>query len=107
MQYIKKFENFDLVVSKNDNLPVLCTIYYHCDSCNALWKEFSNTVDKCKFCSGNEVEELSEDEWYDTVDGRLGEDVIEESILREEEQFLDLDSENGITIDENNSYYVN
>ena len=42
MKWIKTFETFDFsqtlpVVSKSD-----LTLYYHCDECNALWKELKN-----------------------------------------------------------------
>lgn len=91
MPIIKKFEEFDFsqtlpITSKN-----FLTNYYHCDSCNALWKELNKQCDKCKYCSSDELEELSEDEWYDTVKGRLDDNDgdIEEDRLRDSNEFLD------------------
>jgi len=93
MRFIKKFEELDF----SQTLPIASrnalTNYYHCDCCNALWKEVNKQHDRCKFCKSDEIEELSEDEWYDTVKGRLDEDEIEgmdEDRLRGENEFLDL-----------------
>jgi hypothetical protein len=109
MHYIKKFEGFDFsqtipITSKN-----FLTNYYHCDSCNALWKEFNKRSERCKFCNDKEIEELSEDEWYDTVKGRLDEEDgdIDEDRLRDEEYFLDFSDGDDLYDDENNQSDVN
>jgi hypothetical protein len=93
MKWIKKFETFDF----SQTLPVVAktdiTNYYHCDNCNALWKELNNEVDNCKFCNSEEIEELSEEEWYETVGDRLDNDELEDlETEREKEssEFLDL-----------------
>jgi len=103
MSIIKKFEDFDFsqtlpITSKN-----FLTNYYHCDSCNALWKELNKQSERCKFCNGVEIEELSEDEWYDTVKGRLDEEDgdIDEDRLRDESQFLDFSDGDDLYDDEN------
>jgi hypothetical protein len=47
----------------------------------------------CKFCQSNAIEELSKDEWYETVGDRLDEDEIEnleDERWKEEEDFIDL-----------------
>lgn len=103
MNYIKKFEGFDFSQTIPMTTENFLTNYYHCDSCNALWKEFNKTVNTCKFCTGPEIEELSEDEWYDSVKGRLDEDEIkdlDEERLKSEEYFIDL-SEDEDLYDEN------
>jgi len=91
MRYIKTFETFDFsqtlpVASKSD-----LSLFYHCDGCNALWKQLQST-DECKFCQSDEVEELSKDEWYEAVGDRLEEDEKEDLYLNKEEEntFLDL-----------------
>ena len=93
MNSIKTFETFDF----SQTLPLASkadlTLFYHCDSCDALWKEFNKEVDTCKFCKSEEVEELSKEEWYETVGDRLEEDEREElesERLKEEDDFLDL-----------------
>jgi hypothetical protein len=78
MKYIKKFETFDFsqtihATSKNE-----LTNYYSCDDCNALWESFNETCDKCKFCNSDEIEDLSEDEFYHLQKSRLDEDEIED-----------------------------
>jgi hypothetical protein len=93
MKTIKTFETFDFsqtlpLASKSD-----LTLFYHCDSCDALWKEFNKEVDTCKFCKSDEVEELSKEEWYETVGDKLEEDEREElesERLKEEDDFIDL-----------------
>jgi hypothetical protein len=78
MKHIRKFEAFDFdqtihVTSKN-----VLTNYYSCDECDALWKELNETCDNCKFCDSDEIEDLSEDEFYDLQRSRLDEDEIED-----------------------------
>lgn len=78
MKHIKKFESFDF----SQTLPATSvsdlTSYYSCDECNALWKEVNKTVDKCKFCDSEEIEELSKNEWSEVVKSRLDDDEIED-----------------------------
>lgn len=93
MKYIKTFETFDFsqtlpVGSKSD-----LSLYYHCDECNALWRQFNQESDDCKFCHSDEIEELSKDEWYEAVGDRLDEDEIgdlESEKNEEEDTFIDL-----------------
>lgn len=93
MNYIKRFENMDF----SQTLPVttknFLTNFYSCDECNALWKEFNNTADKCKFCDSDEIEELQEDEWYEIAKTRSDENNIEDlesEKSSESEQVVDL-----------------
>lgn len=93
MKHIKKYETFDFdqtipVTSKN-----FLTNFYSCDECDALWKEFNNTADSCKFCGSDEVEELQEDEWYEISKTRLDKDEIEDlesEKNKESEDLVDL-----------------
>jgi hypothetical protein len=93
MKYIRKFETFDF----SQTLPVASkadlTLYYHCDECNALWKQLNQESNDCKFCQSNEIEELSKDEWYETVGDRLEEDDfqdLESERAKDEDDFIDL-----------------
>ena len=93
MRHIKKFEGFDF----NQTLPVtsqnVLTNFYSCDDCDALWREFNETSEKCKYCGSNEVEDLDEDEWYEIVKSRLDEDEVEElesNRRKESETFIDI-----------------
>ena len=57
MKFIKTFETFDFsqtlpVVSKSD-----LTSFYHCDGCNALWKELNKEVE---FLKNNMVEQQTQ-----------------------------------------------
>ena len=93
MRYIKTYETFDFsqtlpVVSKAD-----LTLYYHCDDCNALFRQLNQESEVCRFCNSDEIEELSKDEWYEAVGDRLDDDEIEDlSSEREkdEDTFIDL-----------------
>lgn len=95
MKFIKKFEAFDFsqtlpLTSKN-----VLTFFYSCDDCNALYKELNESSDKCKYCECSNLEELSEDEWYEIACDRLDEDEIEDLLNqrgKEEEEFIDLSS---------------
>ena len=93
MKYIKAYEMFDF----NQSLPTtsqdVLTSYYHCDGCNALYKSVNSTEDDCKFCNSRELEELSEDEYYDTIGERLDDDEkedLEEVRQKEKNKFVDL-----------------
>jgi hypothetical protein len=93
MKYIKAYEMFDF----NQTLPTtsqdVLTSYYHCDGCNALYKSVNSTEDDCKFCNSRELEELSEDEYYDTIGERLDDDEkedLEEVRQKEKNKFVDL-----------------
>ena len=93
MKWMKKFETFDF----SQTLPIASkadlTLFYHCDNCNALWKEFNKEVDDCKFCNSDEIEELSKEEWYEAVGDRLEEDEkedLESERMKEEDDFVDL-----------------
>lgn len=101
MKWIKKFETFDF----SQTLPIASkstlTLYYHCDECNALWKELNKEVEKCKFCHSDEIEELSEDEWYSAVGDRLDNDEKEDLDSEREKDsntFLDLYNLNKKTL---------
>lgn len=92
MKWIKKFETFDF----NQTLPVVSksdlTFYYHCDECNTLWKELNKESSECKFCSSSEIEELSKDEWYETVGDRLDDEKgdLESEKFKDDDDYLDL-----------------
>ena len=94
MRWLKTYETFDF----SQTLPVAAksdlTMYYHCDDCDCLWKEFNHDVSKCKSCESSEIEELSRDEWFATVGNRLEDDkeVEEVDLLKreEEEDFVNL-----------------
>jgi len=93
MRYIKAFETFDFsqtlpLASKSD-----LTLFYHCDDCDALWKVLNDEVNECKFCKSSSIEELSKDEWYETVGDRLDDDEkedLESERISDDEEFLDL-----------------
>lgn len=78
MRKIKSFESFDF----NQTIPTTSkealTMFYSCDECNALWKEFNKKCDSCKYCESDEVEEIGPDEYYELVKNRLDEDEIED-----------------------------
>jgi hypothetical protein len=93
MKFIKKFESFDfsqtLPFTSKDNL----TLYYSCDDCNALYKSLNEIEENCRYCKSENLEELSPDEWYDSVSDRLDEDEIDELQKErqgEENTFVDL-----------------
>jgi hypothetical protein len=86
MHHIKKFETFDF----SQTLPIttknFLTNYYSCDECDGLWKSFNKVDNKCKFCESEEIEELSEGDWNEIVNQRMGREV-EES---DDEEIVDL-----------------
>lgn len=93
MKWIKTFETFDF----SQTLPVAAkselTNHYHCDDCNALFKEFNSEVSNCKFCKSSSVEELSPDEWYEAVGERLDDEEkkeLDSERESEENEFVDL-----------------
>ncbi len=93
MKWIKTFENFDFSQTIPATSKNVLTNYYSCDECNALWKEFNRTVEKCKYCNCSEVEDLSEDEYYDIQKSRLDKDEIEDMESEREKdstEFVDL-----------------
>ena len=93
MKFIKKFETFDFSQTIPATSKNVLTNYYSCDECDALWKDFNETCDKCKFCDSDEVEDLSEDEFYDLQRSRLDEDEIEDmesERSKNSEEFVDL-----------------
>lgn len=102
MKWIKKFETFDfsqtLPVASKDDL----TLYYHCDDCDALWKVLNTEITDCKFCKNNLIEELSKDEWYETVGNRLDEDELDDLNVEkesDESDFLDLYNLRKVNVD--------
>lgn len=103
--HIRKFEDFDFSQTIPMTTENFLTNYYHCDACNGLWKEFNETVECCKFCNSEEIEELSEDEWYDTVRGRADEEELNdigEERLRSENSFIDLSDDDDLYSDDEN-----
>jgi hypothetical protein len=86
MKYLKRFEDLSINVS-------LTISYIHCDSCSTLWKNES-CPDKCKFCDGSEIEELSKDEFMDTLIGRSDEDGIDMDEVEKINDFSDFSNGN-------------
>lgn len=93
MKHIRKFEAFGSGVS----LPVTSisslTNYYSCDECNALWKSFNEECKECKFCDSTEIEDLTEDEWYELIKSRLEPDEVKELMderEKENQEMVDL-----------------
>jgi hypothetical protein len=84
MKIIKSFESFDF----NQTLPAASketlTLFYSCDECNALWKEFNISSDSCRFCKSDEFEEIGPDEYYELVKSRLDKEEIEDLDLERE-----------------------
>ena len=92
MRFIKKFEDIG-----HSPLPItsqnILTNFYSCDDCDALWKEFNEESNTCKYCGSHEIEDLPEDEWYELVNSRLDKDEIEkmqEMRKKENETLVDL-----------------
>lgn len=93
MKFIKTFEIFDFSQTLPTTSKNVLTTFWSCDECNGIWKEFNSDCKECKFCSSDEIEELSESEWYEVQKSRLEEDEIEdmESERKEDsEKFVDL-----------------
>jgi hypothetical protein len=93
MNHLKKFEGF----TNSNPLPttsISClTNYYSCDECDALWKSFNKTYNKCKFCYSDEIEDMPKDEWYELVKQRLEPDEaedLEKQRIKEDETLVDL-----------------
>lgn len=77
MKFIKKFESFDFSQTLPTTSKNFLTFFYSCDGCDALYKQFNESSSKCKYCKCSDLEELSEDEWYDIACDRLEEDEID------------------------------
>lgn len=105
MQHIKKFNelninNTDKPIKKDLGYdPLLTTTanmltnYYSCDECNALWRNFNSLNTTCPYCGSIEIEDISEDEWYELVKKRLNNDEIKEleaDRKKQSETFVDL-----------------
>ncbi len=105
MKHIKKFETFDFTQTLPVTTKNFLTNFYSCDECNAIWKEFNKESSKCKFCSSDEIENLSEDEYYDLQKSRLDEDEIEDMESERNRGSEDLvDLVNMRSLSESNSY---
>lgn len=93
MRHIKRYETFNF----DQTIPVttknFLTNFYSCDDCDAIWKEFNNTADKCKFCDSDEIEELDEKEWYEISKNRVSEEENKEL-----ESERDIDSEEVVDL---------
>ena len=97
---IKNFENFineEVGFDFNQTLPVttknFLTNYYSCDECDGLWKVYNKQESKCKFCGSEEIEEMSEEDWYEVVKDRMGDENdidLEEEKKMEEEEVIEL-----------------
>ena len=78
MEYLKKFEDFNFsqtipVASEND-----ITNFYSCDDCDSIWRVYNSPIEiKCKFCSSENIEELSKEEWLE-LNQKLDPDEFEE-----------------------------
>jgi RNA polymerase subunit RPABC4/transcription elongation factor Spt4 len=93
MKYIKNFEGFDFGQTLPATSVNVLTNYYSCDECDALWKEFNNKSETCKYCGSDEVEDIHESEWYELVKSRLDEDEVEDlenQRKKESETLVDL-----------------
>ncbi len=65
MKHIKKFETFDFTQTLPVTTKNFLTNFYSCDDCDEVWKEFNKVSNKCKFCQSEQIEDLSEDEFYE------------------------------------------
>lgn len=103
MQYIKRFNELNInnnEIKKDLGYPPLLTTsanmltdYYSCDECDALWRSFNSPNTTCPYCGSIEIEDISENEWYELVKKRLDDDEIENLEFdrkRQSETFVDL-----------------
>lgn len=92
MNYLRKFESFDFSQTIPTTSKNMLNNYYSCDECDALWKEFNKSVEKCKFCNCSEIENLSEEEYYDLKTTRSDSEIEDMKSEREKdsEEFVDL-----------------
>lgn len=93
MKHLKQFEEFEF----SNSLPVapynILLNYYSCDECDKLWKVFNEESSRCIYCGSKEIENLSEDEWYEIAKSRLDEDEIKNLEKEKEENkkmFIDI-----------------
>ena len=103
MKHIKMFESFDFEQTLPITTKNFLTNFYSCDECDALWKEFNKTSEVCKFCNCKEIEDLSEDEYYDLQKSRLDEDEIED--MESERSKNSEELVNLVSIDNEDVYY--
>ena len=97
---IKSFENFineEVGFDFSQTLPIttknFLTNYYSCDECDGLWKVYNKQEDKCKFCGSSEVEDMSEVDWYEIANQRMGNEDdfdLEEERKSEADEAVDL-----------------
>lgn len=95
MRIIKNFENFDYSQSLPQASLTDLSLYYHCDSCDSLWKVFNQEIESCKFCSSREIEELSKEEWHETIADQMDgdePDQLGDQSQTEEDDFMNLGS---------------
>jgi hypothetical protein len=93
----EKFVNEENVFDFSQTLPIttknFLTNYYSCDECDGLWKVYNKQETKCKFCDSEEIEEMSEGDWYEVVNQRMGDEDdsdIDDERKSEEEEVIDL-----------------
>jgi hypothetical protein len=93
----EKFVNEENVFDFSQTLPIttknFLTNYYSCDECDGLWKVYNEQEAKCKFCGSEEIEEISEVDWYEVVNQRMGDEDdsdVNDERKSEEEEVIDL-----------------
>lgn len=93
MKYLKKFEELDF----SQTLPLTTreqlTMYYSCDDCDDLWKSANEQCDICPTCKSKNIEELSEDEFYEIGKEMSDEEdspLIDKLKKSEQDEIIDL-----------------
>jgi hypothetical protein len=105
MKHIKKFETFDFTQTLPVTTKNFLTNFYSCDDCDEVWKEFNKVSNKCKFCQSEQIEDLSEDEFYEIQKTKIEDNQtsnIGSGRMEDSEELVDL--VNMRSLSESNSY---
>lgn len=77
MKHIRKFEELNFSQTTSLTSVSDLTNYYRCEGCDRLFRKFNERLERCTFCSSEELEKMDVDSWFDLVEKRLDEDEIE------------------------------
>lgn len=94
MKHLLNFESMTGYISSSIGIE-----YKNCRDCNASYEVYKPKSISCKYCGSNDLQNITEDEYYDGVENRLDSNEIAD-VVKKRKRMRDASIDSTINIDD-------